>query len=119
VERIADHIEIMTEALLKLNKNYEELSILRDVYEIFKNSVTSFIRLDTEMAEETLEKAIEMNKNVLNLQMNLLRYSKEEIIHLKTIFDGMNRILAYSSDIAESVIDREIEERINPLNFSK
>ncbi|TDA29830.1 MAG: hypothetical protein DSO00_03140 [Archaeoglobi archaeon] len=119
VERIADHIEIMTEALLKLNKNYEELSILRDVYEIFKNSVTSFIRLDTEMAEETLEKAIEMNKNILNLQMNLLRYSKEEIIHLKTIFDGMNRILAYSSDIAESVIDREIEERINPLNFSK
>ncbi len=111
IERVADHIEVMTEAIMKLNKNYEELSIFREIYSILKDSVTSFIKLDSEMAEEVLEKAKKLEEDILKLQFNLLKYSKEEVITLKTIFDSMARILAYSTDIAELVIDREVEER--------
>lgn len=111
VERIADHIEIMSEAFLKLNKKYDELSICGSLYEILRESITSFIKLDIDLAEDVLERVNLLKKDILSLQANLLKYSKEEIIYLKTIFEGLSRILAYSSDIAESVIDRVIAEK--------
>lgn len=113
IERVADHIEIMSEALLRLNRKYEEFSICVSLYEILKKSITSFIRVDIKMAEDVLERAGLLKKDILSLQTNLLKYSKEEIIYLKTIFESLSRILAYSTDIAESVIDREIAERIS------
>ncbi len=113
IERIADHVELMTGSLMELNKNYDELSICRNVYEIFRDAVMAFLKLDIKIAEDVLERALETRQSIADLQKNLLKYSKGEIIHLKTIFDGLNRILAYSSDIAESVVDREIEEKAN------
>lgn len=113
VERIADHVELMTEALMKLGRHYEEFLICGKVYEILREAVMAFLKLDVRMAEDTIEKVKEARKSIAELQENLLKYSKEEIILLKTIFDSLNRILAYSSDIAESVVDREIEEKAN------
>ncbi len=113
VERIADHVELMTEALMNLNRHYEDFLICEKVYEILREAVMAFLKLDVRMAENTIEKVKEARKSIAELQENLLKYSKEEIILLKTIFDSLNRILAYSSDIAESVVDREIEERAN------
>jgi len=69
----------------------------------------AFLKLDIEMAENVLEKVAGLKGRISNLQERLLNYSKSEIIALKTIIDGMERILAYSSDIAELVIDRSVE----------
>ncbi|MCS7130362.1 MAG: AbrB/MazE/SpoVT family DNA-binding domain-containing protein [Archaeoglobaceae archaeon] len=108
VERIADHIENMTEAILKLEKSYRELSAISEVYEIAKSSMIAFMKYDIEIAEEVLDKIANLKKDFLKLQEELLKYPKEEMIYLKTILDSTNRILAYSADIAEATIDRSV-----------
>jgi len=109
IERIADHIEAMTEATMILGKSYCELSIGNEILNVLKQSSMAFLKLDIEMAENVLEKVAGLKGRISNLQERLLNYSKSEIIALKTIIDGMERILAYSSDIAELVIDRSVE----------
>lgn len=110
IERISDHVENMSEAILKLGKCYKELSALNEVYELFKQSLMAFMKVEIEMAEEVLDKIANLKKEFTKLQEGLLKYPKEEMIYLKTIFDSTLRILAYSSDIAESTIDRSIAE---------
>ncbi|MEG9193907.1 MAG: phosphate uptake regulator PhoU [Candidatus Methanoglobus sp.] len=109
MERIADHIDHMAEAILNLGKSYDELSIGKDVLEILKLSSMAFQKSEIEMAEEVLQKAAKLKGKIINLQEKIINYSKSEIIALKTILDGMERILAYSCDIAEIVIDRSVE----------
>ncbi|MEM0214890.1 MAG: phosphate uptake regulator PhoU [Archaeoglobaceae archaeon] len=110
VERISDHVENMTEAMLKLGKCYKEFSALKEVYEVLKQSLMAFMKIEIEMAEEVLDKIADLKKEFAKLQEELLKYPKEEMIYLKTIFDSTIRILAYSSDIAEATIDRSIAE---------
>lgn len=110
VERISDHVENMTEAILKLGKCYKELSSLNEIYEVFKQSLMAFMKVEIEMAEEVLDKIANLKKEFTKLQEELLKYPKEEMLYLKTVFDSTLRILAYSSDIAESTIDRSIAE---------
>ncbi|MDW7990262.1 MAG: phosphate uptake regulator PhoU [Archaeoglobaceae archaeon] len=104
LERIADHIEIMAESLLVLGKKYE-FDIAEEVPEIFKSSCMSFLKKDINLADEILEKIEIMQKHLLSFQNKLLNFNKEEILHIKTIFDSFHRILAYSSDIAENTIN--------------
>ncbi len=109
MERIADHIEHMAEAILNLGKSYNELSIGKDVLEILKLSSMAFQKSEIEMAEEVLQNVAKLQGKIINLQEKIINYSKSEIIALKTILDGIERILAYSCDIAEIVIDRSVE----------
>jgi len=108
IERIADHVEAMTEALLKLGKAYSELSIGNAVYGVLKRATIAFLKSDCALAEEVLDEISTLKKEILKLQEKLTEYSKEEIIGLKTIFDSMTRILAYSSNIADSVVDESV-----------
>ncbi|MDI9646102.1 MAG: PhoU domain-containing protein [Archaeoglobales archaeon] len=113
IERIADHLELMTEAILKLGRSYEEFSLLEKVYEVLRDSTMAFLKRDIEMAEDVLEKVKSLKENVSVLQENLKKYEKLEIIHMKTILDGTVRILAYSSDIAEITIDQSVSDTKN------
>ncbi len=109
IERIADHIEIIADSIMKLERCYEELAVAESVLDAFKLSTMAFLKRDLTMAEEALDKIAEVEEEVSKVQRRILSYEKEEIVHLKTIFDSLNRILAYSSDIAETAINSIIE----------
>jgi len=99
----------MAEAIMILGKSYRELFIGNEILGVLKQSLMAFLKSDIEMAESVLRSVSELKGRISNLQERLLNYSKSEIISLKTIIDGMERILAYSSDIAELVIDKSVE----------
>ncbi|MCS7121658.1 MAG: phosphate uptake regulator PhoU [Archaeoglobaceae archaeon] len=110
IERIADHINSMAEALLKLEKMHEELLISFKVLNILKFSLLSFLKSEIKIAEDVLRDAENVKREIQNVQSLITKYDKEEILLLKTIFDGLSRVLAYSCDVAETTINYVVAE---------
>jgi len=106
LERIADHISSMAEALVNLQSSFPGIyNTVKEAEEMLKTTMISFHKKDVEMAEEVLEK-YEIFKN--KIQKNYREILKSDIVralNLKTIFDSLWRVAAYSSDIAEIVLD--------------
>ncbi|MFN3383981.1 MAG: PhoU domain-containing protein [Archaeoglobaceae archaeon] len=111
LERVADHLELMAESILNLGKSLE-LKFAEEVADIFKSACMSFLKKDPKFAEEVLERSESLKKHLISHQQKLMDFKKEEIILVKTILDGFQRILAYSSDIAETTINLAVFEKI-------
>ena len=106
LERTADHIDAMAESLINLGKAYPEFcEIVKRSEELFRVSTNSFFKKDPELAEEVLNDAEIVLNCIIASYSKIINYEKEEIINLKTILDGLQRVIGYSSDIAEVAIN--------------
>ena len=109
LERTADHIDAMVESLINLGKAYPEFcGIIEKCEELFRISTTSFFKKDISTAEEVLNNAEIYINHIIALHSKILSYEKEEILNLKTILDGLQRVIGYSSDIAEVTINASV-----------
>lgn len=104
LERVADHVEMMAESLLNLNKSYD-FDFAKEVLKVFKSACISFLKKDINLADETLNDVEKIYEMLPSYQRWLLSFNKDEMLHVKTIFDSLYRVLAYSSDIAENTIN--------------
>ncbi|MEM0089069.1 MAG: phosphate uptake regulator PhoU [Archaeoglobaceae archaeon] len=111
LERVADHIELMAESILNLGKSLE-LKFVEEIPHVFKSAYMSFLKKDSNFAEEVLERIESLRRHLISHQRKLMDFKKEEIILVKAILDGFQRILAYSSDIAEIAINLAVFEKI-------
>lgn len=111
LERVADHIELIAESILNLGKGLE-LKFAEEVPDVLKSACMSFLKKDPKFAEEVLERMESLRKHLISQQIKLMDFKKEEIILVKTILDGFQRILAYSSDIAETAINLAVFEEV-------
>lgn len=109
LERTADHIDAMAESLINLGKAYPEFcDIVEKCEELFRISTNSFLKRDISTAEEVLNNAEIFINHIIALYSKILQYEKEEILNLKTILDGLQRVIGYSSDIAEVTINASV-----------
>uniref|UniRef100_A0A7C3YEI6 Phosphate uptake regulator PhoU n=1 Tax=Geoglobus ahangari TaxID=113653 RepID=A0A7C3YEI6_9EURY len=109
LERTADHIDAMVESLINLGKAYPEFcDIIEKCEELFGISTNSFFKKDISAAEDVLNNAEIYINHIIALYTKILSYEKEEILNLKTILDGLQRIIGYSSDIAEVTINASV-----------
>jgi len=109
LERTADHIDAMAESLINLGKAYPEFcGIIEKCEELFRISTTSFLKKDISAAEDVLNDAEVCINQIIALYSKILSYEKEEILNLKTILDGLQRVIGYSTDIAEVTINASV-----------
>ncbi len=106
VERVADHLFVMAESMLEAEKSCELYDVSEKTRSVFKMSVNSFFKRDERLAEEVFEISKGIKDELKNLE---IVGEAEEIILRKTISDGLSRIVGYSEDIAEIVLNLSIE----------
>lgn len=101
----------MAESILNLGKSLE-LKFVEEIPHVFRPACMSFLKRDSNFAEEVLERIEFLRRHLISHQRKLMDFKKEEIILVKAILDGFQRILAYSSDIAEIAINLAVFEKI-------
>jgi phosphate uptake regulator len=118
IERIGDHIEKMANNLL-LIKNLESfddlieelVSLGRDSYEIYRNSVKSLLRESKELADQALRDSSKVLEIEEKIKRNILKLSITDAIYFSIVLDSIMRILSYSNDIAEVTLNLVCEKK--------
>jgi len=119
VERTADHAVRIAENILKLKKPVEKklYTLIEDMclsaISLFNLSVETLFREDFQHANETVMNA----KKVASMRTNLMEHifkktDIEEVSSLGLIIDSIIRTAEYSSDIAEIVLNLNIDKII-------
>lgn len=115
VERTADHAVSIAENVLLLKKKINE-EILRRIenmsalaISIFDDAIGSLFKHDFNLAEIVIEKA----KGVTKLEKEAIAYSEKggtgEIASLRLLIESVRRTAEYASDIAEIVLNLNVE----------
>jgi len=106
IERIADHATGIAKILLETGQGIEVskeiLGLYREAVELFRQSIDSFTGLDRARAIEIARRVDEVKSREKELRKELEAYRH---VYLRLLMDGIRRILAYSVDIAEAVLD--------------
>lgn len=115
LERIGDHCAKMSDSLMKakvkIPKLIEPVNIIEN---ILKLTINSFLKKDSDMAEEVIRKVesfYSFEEKLSNTVFEILedfwrkKDSVEVSVNLRIIFDSLSRIAGYCSDIAESTIN--------------
>ena len=117
IERIGDHmIRIAKNAIIisdkEIEKNlFEKLeSTSKLALDIFNKSITSFLRRDVNLANETIETVKKLENKCKEINKLALKQKDDSVISLGYIIDSIRRIGDYSGDISESVINHLIAE---------
>ncbi|MGQ9788532.1 MAG: PhoU domain-containing protein, partial [Candidatus Hadarchaeaceae archaeon] len=118
VERIADHAALIAERVKLINKPLGR-EVLREILGMsnlakvmLEKSVQALFKEDYDIAEEIIvekEKAKELEEEVAKLTPEIPR---QDSINIRLISESLRRIVEYSSDIAEIVLNLTIEETI-------
>ncbi len=109
LERIADHVSSMAEALVNLQASFPRIcNIVEEVEEMLKVAMMAFFKKDVEMAEQVLEEYEVFENKIQKKYETTLKSNVIEALNLKTIFDSLWRVAAYSADIAEIVLDMSV-----------
>jgi phosphate uptake regulator len=115
VERTADHAVSIAENVLLLKKKVSE-EILRKIENMsalaissFENAIDSLFRHDFNLAEKVIEKAKEVGKLEKEAVLSSQRIGIEEIASLRLLIESVRRTAEYASDIAEIVLNLNIE----------
>jgi phosphate uptake regulator len=118
VERTADHATSIAENVLLLKERIsrevfekiEKMSIL--AISMFENALESLFKRDFNLAESVIEKT----KEVIALEKDALFSSQkigvEEIANLRLLIESIRRTGEYASDIAEIVLNLNVESVI-------
>ena len=115
VERTADHAVNIAENVLLLKKRINE-EILRKIenmsalaISMFDDAIDSLFKHDFNLAEIVIEKA----KGVTKLEKEAIAYSEKggngEIASLRLLIESVRRTAEYASDIAEIVLNLNVE----------
>ena len=116
-ERVADHavsiaqlgrsVGTIPEASLK---KVQEMGMLSR--RVFENSITSLLRLDTKLAEETISKTDEVVQIEEKLAGSIFnaKMVAEQLASVKLMLENVRRVAEYGSDISEIAIDLTVKE---------
>jgi len=109
LERIADHVSSMAEALVNLQSPFPRIcNTVKEVEEMLKVAMMAFFKKDAEMAEQILEEYETFENEIQKNYEEILKFDVVRVLNLKTILDGLWRVAAYSADIAEIVLDMSV-----------
>ena len=75
---------------------------------MLKVAMMAFFKKDVEMAEQVLEEYEVFENKIQKKYETTLKSNVIEALNLKTIFDSLWRVAAYSADIAEIVLDMSV-----------
>jgi phosphate uptake regulator len=115
VERTADHAVSIAENVLLLKKRINE-EILRKIenmsalaISMFDDAIDSLFKHDFNLAEIVIEKA----QGVTKLEKEAIAYSEKggngEVAYLRLLIESVRRTAEYASDIAEIVLNLNVE----------
>jgi len=118
VERTADHATNIAKKVQLLKKQLDEefLQSIKEMNEVaissFETAIESLFRRDYELADSVISKA---NK-IVSLEKKALLSSKEtdieEAANVRLVIESVRRIVEYSTDIAEIVLNMTVEKAI-------
>jgi phosphate uptake regulator len=118
VERTADHATKIAESvvLLKVPVNDELLGRIANMSSLavsmFESSIEALFKRDYNLAENVIEKIVQVHK----LEKEAVLWSQnvkiEEIANLRLLIESVRRTAEYASDISEVVLNMNIESVI-------
>jgi len=104
VERVADHLFVMGENLKSFRRSVPEIYEYSGMsFSTFRTAMNSFFKLDIEMIRDVFG----MMESIKPPELNE-KYSLSDILYLRKILDGIDRIFGYSEDIAEIALNLSI-----------
>jgi phosphate uptake regulator len=121
VERIADHAVKIAEYVLLLNKKFSD-SVFREVSEtatfatsVFDDSIKSLYKKDYLLADNTVMKAKTI-ASIENKAMKIIakKVDATELPSMRMIMESIRRTAEYASDIAEIVLNLNVDQVIMP-----
>jgi hypothetical protein len=79
---------------------------------VFENSIQALLRLDAEMAEESIEKTAEVieSEEKLGGEVASAKAGASQLATLKLILESIRRVAEYGADISEVAIDLTVRE---------
>ncbi len=100
IERVADHVRRVATYVLERNPRIDRdvLTLLEDIRNLFEEVCRAFIELNK-------FKALEIAKRVDEMRNQIKRIESLRDPLLEPLADALRRILAYSIDIAETILD--------------
>jgi phosphate uptake regulator len=120
VERTADHAVEIAENILNLQQPpqaalYEEIAKMGDAaISIFNESIDILYKQDFETANRIVQNAKTAAARQNNLSKNILQITNQnEISCLSLIVESIKRVAEYASDIAEIVLNLNIDQQIS------
>jgi phosphate uptake regulator len=115
VERTADHATNIAENMLLLKEKLSE-QVLEKIEKMsslaismFENSIDALFKQDFNMAESIIEKAEEIARLEKEAVAASQKVGIEEIANLRLLIESVRRTAEYASDIAEIVLNLNIE----------
>ena len=115
VERTADHATKIAENILLLRKNVEE-SLVEKIgrmsnlaISMFEDSVEALFKGDFNLAETVIEKISQIAKLEKDAVLSSQEVGVEEVASLRLIIESVRRTAEYASDIAEVVLNLNVE----------
>lgn len=115
VERTADHAVSIAENVLLLKKRINE-EILRKIenmstlaISVFEDAIDSLFKHDFNLAENIINKTKEIAKLEKEAVLSSQKMVIEEIASLRLLIESVRRTAEYASDIAEIVLNLNIE----------
>jgi phosphate uptake regulator len=119
VERTADHAVSIAKNVLLLKKriddetlkNIEDMSTL--AISVFEDAIDSLFKHDFNLAENVIEKAKEIVKLEREAVLSSQKIGIKEIASLRLLIESVRRTGEYASDIAEIVLNLNIESVLN------
>ena len=117
VERVADHaasIALKAEGLGTVpDSQFKKLQDMTSASKrVFENSIQALLRLDAEMAEESIEKTAEVieSEEKLGGEVASAKAGASQLATLKLILESIRRVAEYGADISEVAIDLTVRE---------
>ena len=117
IERIADHATLIAKRVKYLTEpiDHDTVANIRrlsgSVMDLFNKAVISMMQSDYVMAEEVIEAAYKVQDAQEELMMSV-KDSAPNATVIKFVLDSIRRSAEYTMDIAEVVMDRNIESII-------
>lgn len=119
IERTGDHAVLIAKDLLEFKKGIKKdiLSKLQDMNDfalsVLDDACLALFKEDYTQAEKTIEKTLEISKYEKKVRDSTKSLKNdEEIYRIRRMSENMRRIAEYSSDIAEIVLNMNIERVI-------
>ncbi len=107
LERVADHITLMTESIRELGKSVPQIhNNASDTLALFKAAINSYQKGAADIADEIFVMSEGIKEKIREVRIDGEVY---EALKLKTILDGLIRIAGYSEDIAEITINLSVQ----------
>jgi phosphate uptake regulator len=118
VERTADHATKIAESvvLLKEPVNEELLGRIGNMSSLavsmFESSIEALFKRDYNLAENVIEKIVQIHKLEKEAVLSSQNVKIEEIANLRLLIESVRRTAEYASDISEVVLNMNIESAI-------